>query len=336
MGATVRQRAEELERSSLSGWATVSSQSKGRERPEPPDTVRTAFQVDRDRILHSLAFRRLRDKTHCFIPARDGGLPPYRTRLTHTLMVSQVGRTIARGLRANEDLVEAIALGADLGATPYGLAGEEALAAMLEPPFRHDEQSLRIVEVLEDGGRGLNLSWEVRDGILHHTWSMPPAATLEGQLVRLATRITLVTGDLDDALRGGLVSTDDLPAEAVERLGRSTEQRVATLIGDVVATGAATPTPSFSAEVDEAQHQLARFMAQRVGSLPVVRGERDRALHVVSSLVVYLREVSDALPRTARAGEAIEQRIVDYLSGLGDQATRRLFVRTFVPGAAPE
>lgn len=337
VGTTVRERVEDLERSSLSGWATVSSQSKGRERPEAADPIRTAFQVDRDRILHSLAFRRLHDKTHCFIPARDAGAePPYRTRLTHTLTVAQIARTIGRALRANEDLVEAIALGADLGATPFGHAGEEALAAMLEPPFRHDEQSLRVVEALEEGGRGLNLSWEVRDGILHHPWSMPPAATLEGQVVRLATRIALVTYDVDDALRAGLVSADDLPEDAVAVLGGTTGQRVSRLVGDLVDHGESTPTPAFSDDVEAAQSQLTRFLGQRIGATATVRGERDRALHVMSSLVVFLREVPDGLPRPPRGDEALEQRIVDHLSGLGDGAARRLFVRTFVPGATAD
>lgn len=334
MGSSVRERVEERERSSLSGWATISSQSKGRERPEPPDPIRPAFQVDRDRILHSTAFRRLHDKTHRFVPAREVDAdPPYRTRLTHALAVAQIGRTIARGLRANEDLVEAIALGADLGAPPYGYAGEEALAVMLDPPFRHDEQSLRIVEVLADGGRGLNLSWEVRDGILHHSWSMPPAASLEGQIARVATRVAIVTHDLEDAFRAGLASRDELPGEAAAVLGAETGRRVATLVGDVIEHSASTPQPGFSAPVDGAQRQLAAFLTERVAATPTMSGERDRALHVLRSLVVYLGEAPAQLPRPVVADDGVEQRIVDYLSGLGDRAAGRLFARTFMPGS---
>ena len=266
------------------------------------------------------------------MPAREVDAdPPYRTRLTHALTVAQVGRTIARGLRANEDLVEAIALGADLGAPPYGYAGEQALAIMLEPPFRHDEQSLRIVEILADGGRGLNLSWEVRDGILHHSWSMPPAATLEGQVARIATRIAIVTHDLDDAFRAGLLSRDELPQEAVAVLGAEPGQRIATLVADVVGHSSSTPQPDFSVSVDAAQRALATFFSERVATTPTVSGQRDRALHVLRSLVVFLSEAPGQLPRATAADDGVEQRIVDYLCGLGDRAIARLFTRTFMP-----
>ena len=336
VGLSVRERIEELERSCMSGWATLSSQSKGRERGESPDPLRTVFQVDRDRILYCAAFRRLRDKTHCFIPARDADAdPPFRTRLTHTLTAAQIGRTIARGLRANEDLVEAIALGSDLGGTPYGEAGEEALATMLKPPFRHDEQSLRIVEVLENSGRGLNLSWEVRDGILHHSWSMPPAATLEGQIVRLATRIALVTHDLADAFRAGLVSRDELPSAVVSVLGASAGDRVSTLVRDVIETSEGTPEVRFGNAVDEAQRRIAQFMEERIFSAEAVLGERDRAVHVVRSLVVFLMETPDWLRGAVGDGDDLEQRVVDHLSGLSDRAIGRLFTQTFMPGDRP-
>lgn len=331
----VRQRTEELEGSSLSGWATRSAQSKGRERAEEPDPVRTAFQVDRDRVLYCAAFRQLRDKTHRFIPVRDpdAGLV-FRSRLMHTLTTAQVARALARALRANEDLAEAIALGADLGATPYGDAAEEALAAMLDPPFRHDEQSLRVVELLEDAGRGLNLSWEVRDGILHHSWAMPPAATLEGQIVRVATRIAMLTHDLDAAVRAGVVSADDeVPDELRARLGRTAPERAAALVGDVVATSDSSPQVVFSEDLQGLLQRATTFLDGRITASPAVYGERDRAQHVVRSLVVFLMENPAALPHP-RPGHAdsTEQRVVDHLTSLGDGAISRLFAHTFMPG----
>lgn len=335
VGLSVRERTEELERSSLSGWATRSSQSKGRERAEEFDPLRTAFQLDRDRILFSSAFGRLRDKTHVFIPARDDGVyPAFRSRITHALAVAQIGRTIARGMRVNEDLVEAVALGADLGATPFGEAGEEGLATMLDPPFRHDEQSLRVVEVLENAGRGLNLSWEVRDGILHHSWSMPPAATVEGQIVRLATRIATITHDLEDAFRAGIVARDELPPEVVGPLGTSAQDRVSTLIRDVITSSENSPEVMFSNVVDDAQSATFAFLRGRVTDSGRVLAERDRALHVVRSLVVYLMESTDAMGHSGlEMAEGDEQALVDYLSSLGDQAVSTLFTRTFMPGA---
>jgi dGTPase len=332
VGLSVRERTEELERSSLSGWATKSAQSKGRERAELPDPIRTAFQVDRDRILNSAAFRRLQGKTHCFIPALDiDADPPFGTRLTHVLAVAQVARSVARGIRANEDLTEAIAFGASLGSTPYGYAGEEALAGMLDPPFRVVEQSLRIVEGLEGGGRGLNLSWEVRDGILHHSWSMPPAATVEGQIARLATRVVVVSHDLGDAVRAGMVSRDELPTEGVRVLGRTAEHRAATMIADLVRYGGSFPEPQFSAEVETAERELNLFLTRRVEGSPGVSAQRDRAKHVLQSLVVYLLEAPEQLPRSA-SGDGLEQRVVDHLSSLGDRAAGRLFTRFFMPG----
>src|SRR5256714_8217740 len=204
-----RERIEQVERDTLSERATLSSATKGREREEEPHALRTAFQRDRDRIVHAKSFRRLKHKTQVFI-APEGD--HYRVRLTHTLEVAQIARTAARALRLNEDLTEAIALGHDLGHTPFGHLGEEALTPFLDRPFRHHEQSLRVVDFLEDEGRGLNLTWEVRDGILNHTWSMPQPATLEAQLVRYADRIAYVNHDIDDAIRAGVLDPAELPA----------------------------------------------------------------------------------------------------------------------------
>lgn len=332
----VRQRTEELETSSLSGWASRSADSKGRERAEAPDPVRTTFQVDRDRLLYSAAFRRLRDKTHRFVPVRDAtaGLV-YRSRLMHTLTTAQIARTLARALRANEDLAEAIALGADLGAPPYGDAAEEALAAMLDPPFRHDEQSLRVVEVLEESGRGLNLSWEVRDGILHHSWSMPPAATVEGQIVRLSTRIAILTHDIGAAVRAGVVSDDEVPPEMTGALGHTAQERAAAMMADVIAASASSPEVRFSDEMQAVQQRAAAFLAERVTASAAVFSERDRAQHVVQSLVVYLMENPATVTSRRTSVDSTEQRVVDHLTSLGDGAIGTLFAHTFMPGMTP-
>src|SRR5438034_8998640 len=229
--AQIRQLMEERESQTLSPHAALSSQTRGRECEEPPCPIRTAFQRDRDRILHSKAFRRLKHKTQVFL-APEGD--HYRVRLTHTLEVSQIARTAARVLRLNEDLTEAIALGHDLGHTPFGHLGEEALSPFLPQPFRHNEQSRRIVDYLENDGRGLNLTWEVRDGILNHPWSMPMPATLEGQVARFSDRVAYVNHDVDDAVRAGVISTEDLPSIAVQALGSTHPDRIDTLVGDLV------------------------------------------------------------------------------------------------------
>src|SRR5438477_12812819 len=233
MSTTPRERIEDIERRTLSERAVLSSETKGREREEPPHPLRTAFQRDRDRIVHSKAFRRLKHKTQVFI-APEGD--HYRVRLTHTLEVSQIARTAARAIGLNEDLTEAIALGHDLGHTPFGHLGEQALTPFLGRPFRHNEQSLRIVEHLEDDGAGLNLTWEVRDGIVNHTWAMPTPSSLEAQVVRFADRIAYVNHDVDDALRASIVTPGDLPGAALEVLGATHAERIDTLVADLVAT----------------------------------------------------------------------------------------------------
>src|SRR5437867_10161152 len=228
---TPRERIEEIERRTLSARAVLSADTKGRELDEDAHPLRTAFQRDRDRVVHAKAFRRLKHKTQVFV-APEGD--HYRVRLTHTLEVAQIARTVARALRLNEDLTEAIALRHDLGHTPFGHLGEEALTPFLGRPFRHNEQSLRVVDQLERDGRGLNLTWEVRDGILNHTWSMPLPSTLEGQVARFADRIAYVNHDVDDAIRAGLLAPTDLPAEATGVLGAAHGDRVERLVADLV------------------------------------------------------------------------------------------------------
>src|SRR2546423_8308722 len=241
--STPRERIEEIERRTLSDRAVLSAESKGREREEEPHALRTAFHRDRDRIVHAKAFRRLKHKTQVFI-APEGD--HYRVRLTHTLEVAQIARTAARALPLNEDLTEAIALGHDLGHTPFGHLGDQALTPFLGRPFRHNEQSLRIVEHLEDDGAGLNLTWEVRDGIVNHTWSMPTPSTLEAQVVRFADRIAYVNHDVDDALRAGIVTPEELPAAASDVLGRTHADRIDTLVADLFATSDDRPEIALS------------------------------------------------------------------------------------------
>src|SRR5437763_13274274 len=250
---TPRERSEQIEAETLSPRATLSALSKGREREEAQDQIRTVFQRDRDRIVHSKAFRRLKHKTQVFL-APEGD--HYRVRLTHTLDVSQIARSVARGLRLNEDLTEAIALGHDLGHTPFGHLGEEALTPFLGRPFRHNEQSLRVVDFLEDEGRGLNLSWEVRDGIVNHTWSMPQPSTLEAQVARFADRIAYVNHDIDDALRAGIVEPADLPAQAIRVLGAGHGDRIETLVADLVSVSEGADEVGLSAPVLAALDEL--------------------------------------------------------------------------------
>ena len=230
-GLTPRERTEQIEHQILSERAVFADASKGRERRRAPDDIRTVFQRDRDRIVHSKAFRRLKHKTQVFMAPKGDH---YRVRLTHTLDVSQIARTCARALRLNEDLTEAIALGHDLGHTPFGHLGEQALTPFLDQPFRHNEQSLRIVEHLENEGQGLNLTWEVRDGIVHHPWSMPEPSTLEAQVVRFADRIAYINHDIDDAVRAGVLDLRELPARSVAVLGHTHSDRIDTLVSDLI------------------------------------------------------------------------------------------------------
>ncbi|HVM12995.1 MAG TPA: deoxyguanosinetriphosphate triphosphohydrolase [Egibacteraceae bacterium] len=324
----VRERTEDLERASLSTWATLASETKGRDRHEEADRLRTAFQVDRDRILHTSAFRRLKDKTQTFIAAEGGH---YRVRLTHTLEVAQVAGTIARALRLNEDLVEAIALGHDIGHTPFGHAGEEALSAFTETPFRHSEQSVRVVERLERGGRGLNLTWEVRDGILNHPWSMPEPATPEGQVVRQANRIASLNHDLDDAFRAGILAPRDVPADVTGILGPTHSRRIATMVGDVVATSLDQPEVRMSGLVHDAHLRLRDFVFRHVYLRPAAAAERDRAVHTLRSLAVFYLENPGELPAAAHADEPRDRRVVDFVSAMTDRDALATFRRLFLP-----
>jgi dGTPase len=304
-----------------------------RERPEEPCPFRTAFQRDRDRILHTTSFRRLKHKTQVFVaPAGDH----YRTRLTHTLEVSALSRTVARALRLNEDLVEAIAMGHDLGHAPFGHAGEAALDALLrerhERRFEHNVQSLRVVEVLERAGGGLNLTRQVRDGILHHTGAGRPA-TLEGQVVRLMDRVAYVNHDIEDALRAGLISADDLPAEDVAALGATTSERLTTLVADVVETTGEGDEVRQSAEIGTAFLRLRRWMFQNVYLAPPASDEAERAGNVVQALFRRFHDRPELMPPSPEADPVT--RATDFVAGMTDRYALRVYREAFMPREGP-
>lgn len=332
LDSEIRRRLEERE-AGLSPFAARSVASRGRKKPEPPSPIRTAFQLDRDRILYCKAFRRLNHKTQVFIsPAGDH----YVTRLTHTLQVSQVARTIARALNLNEDLAEAISLGHDLGHTPFGHAGEEVLSELLAGGFRHNEQSLRVVDILENEGRGLNLTWEVRDGILKHSKSRSNIlgqheerpATLEGQICRVADLIAYINHDCEDAIRAGIITGADLPEQAIDMLGHTAPERIDTLVRDVVesswgATGLTpdrSPAITMSPVVLEAAACLREFLFQRVYEERAAREETGRARKVLHFLFEYFSRFPDRLPREySLRDDPLERRVADYIAGMTDR-----------------
>ncbi|MDD5668274.1 MAG: deoxyguanosinetriphosphate triphosphohydrolase, partial [Actinomycetota bacterium] len=276
-----REEIERMEDEWHSPHAVRSRDSRGREREEPPDPLRTCFMRDRDRIIHCKSFRRLKHKTQVFL-APEGD--HYRTRLTHTLEVSQISRTIARALRLNEDLTEAIALGHDLGHTPFGHMGEEALQGLTPSPFSHNEQSLRVVEKLEYGGKGLNLTWEVRDGILGHTGKSRLPATLEGRVVRTADRIAYVNHDIDDAIRAGILEETDLPESTLKVLGRHHSLRINTLVNDMVAQSTGRDDILLSEQVSAALDELRAFLFDRVYIGSVAKAEEGKAVTMLRNL----------------------------------------------------
>jgi dGTPase len=328
-GLGVRERTEEIERRVLSDRAALAAESKGREREEEPDVLRTAFQRDRDRIVHAKAFRRLKHKTQVFIsPEGDH----YRVRLTHTLEVAQIARTVARALRLNEDLTEAIALGHDLGHTPFGHLGEEALTPFLGRPFRHNEQSLRVVDHLERDGRGLNLCWEVRDGIVNHTWSMPPPATLEGQVARFADRIAYVNHDLDDAIRAGLLSPDDVPTGVAATLGATHGERIDALVTDLVLGSEGSDRVALSPAVSAALDELRTFLFDRVYLRTEARTEQRKAIELVRSLFAYYLEHPEAIPpEVLDTPGDLATHVADHIAGMTDRYALRVYEQLFLP-----
>lgn len=329
---TIREQLELREMDYLSPYATKSKESLGRKREEPECDLRPVFQRDRDRILHSKSFRRLKQKTQVFLlPKGDH----YRTRLTHTLEVSQNARTIAKALRLNEDLVEAISLGHDLGHTPFGHAGERALDAICPNGFKHNVQSVRVVECLEKEGQGLNLTKEVLDGILTHQTASEPM-TLEGQVVRLSDKIAYVNHDIDDAIRGGILSDADIPPKFRKILGNSTKERLNTIIHDVIVNSMNKPKVQMSEEVNEAMQGLRRFMFENVYKNPLAKQEESKAIEMVKNLYNYYMEHLDKLPGEYLRmmqfnGDSKEQVICDYIAGMTDNYAVKVFQEIFVP-----
>ena len=339
---TLREQLEARERAELAPQAMKSADSQGRQRPEAEDPIRPAFQRDRDRIVHCKAFRRLKHKTQVFFsPAGDH----YRTRLTHTLEVSQIARTIAKVLRLHEELTEAIALGHDLGHTPFGHAGERVLDTLVPGGFNHYEQSLRVVDVLEGDGRGgLNLSWEVRNGIAKHSKGKhglpvgsPPehrSATVEGQIARVADIIAYVNHDIDDAIRAGLLRADDLPAGPVAILGRSSSQRIGRMVTDVVTETLAVEVSEIrmSDDVLGAMLNLRDFLFDAVYENDAATAEFKKAAGILGGLWEKVRERPEAFLDTSTIeAEGLDAATRDFVAGMTDRYAVRLFEKLFIP-----
>jgi dGTPase len=325
-----RQYYERIQAQTLSPYAMLAQNSRGRDTAIEPCQIRTDFIRDRDRILHSKSFRRLKHKTQVFLSPQGDH---YRTRLTHTLEVSQIARTISRALRLNEDLTEAIALGHDLGHTPFGHTGEDVLDELLSGGFEHNEQSLRVVEKLENDGEGLNLTYEVRDGIVNHKKNGAPA-TLEGYVVSLADRIAYINHDIDDAIRAGVLTEHDLPEQCVRVLGNSHGKRINTLILDVVAHSAGKPAVTMSERVYEQFDLLRDFMFENVYKNPKAKSEEEKTKRIVRELFeYYLSNIGLLTGEYAKYIEqdGVERAVADYISGMTDNYAVSEYMRIFVP-----
>lgn len=324
----IREQIEAREDSFLSPYAVRSAASRGRQREIEPCTLRTAFQRDRDRILHCKSFRRLKGKTQVFLAPQGDH---YRTRLTHTLEVSQVARSIARALALNEDLTEAIALGHDLGHTPFGHMGERTLDRLTPQGFDHKAQSLRVVDVLED----LNLTWEVRDGIAHHSGKQP-AATLEGRCVHLADRIAYINHDIDDAIRAGVLHKEELPRGCIATLGDTHGKRLNTMIMSIVESSAGKNEVVMSDEIWQASMELRAFLFQRVYSRDWAAGEEEKADHVVQSLYRHYVEHPGQMPLEyveISYREGIERSVCDFIACMTDRYAVSTYQRLFIPAS---
>lgn len=324
----IREKFENKEAGFLSSKACLSAKTKGRIILEPKCDLRTDFQRDRDRIIHSNSFRRLKHKTQVFLsPEGDH----YRTRLTHTLEVSQVARAIANGLLLNADLTEAIALGHDLGHTPFGHAGERALDKVVPGGFRHYDQSLRVVDKLEKGGKGLNLTYEVRDGIVCHTRGKE-AFTLEGRIVKLADKIAYINHDIDDATRAGVMCEEDIPLEIRKALGFSKSDRINTMVRNVVENS--VDTIQFSPDIQQPFDELHAFMFEKVYTNPVCKGEETKAMDVIIRLYDYLLEKPEKIPQAYHyiiEQEGVHQAACDYIAGMSDRYLVSVYKNIFIP-----
>lgn len=330
----IREEQEKREHLILSPYASFSDQSRGRDREEEQCPMRTIYQRDRDRIIHCKAFRRLKHKTQVFL-APEGD--HYRTRLTHTLEVAQIARSIARALNLNEDLTEAIALGHDLGHTPFGHAGERTLNSLCPMGFAHYKQSIRVVELLEKDGKGLNLTWEVRDGIVNHRTSGNPS-TLEGKTVRLSDKIAYINHDIDDGIRAGILKESDIPSEYTYVLGNSTKERLNTMISDIVVNSLGKNDIVMSEPVHKAMTDLRKFMFESLYLNPTAKSEEAKADKLITELYRYYVANTDKLPDTYKRfitefDERLEQVVCDYIAGMSDQYSISKFQEIFVPKA---
>lgn len=328
---TIREKAELREEQFFSPYASFSTKTRGRQSEEAQCDIRTVYQRDRDRILHSKSFRRLKHKTQVFLrPQGDH----YRTRLTHTLEVAQIARTVARALCLNEDLTEAIALGHDLGHTPFGHAGERALNEICPLGFAHYKQSVRVVELLEKKGKGLNLTWEVRDGIQNHRTSGNPS-TLEGKIVRLSDKIAYINHDIDDAERAGILLESEIPLQYREALGFTTRERLNSLIHDIVKHSEGKPDITMSPHMEQAMKDLRVFMFEHVYRNPRAKGEERKARNMIQALYTYYSKHPDEMPMEYLAlidrGEQKERVICDYISGMTDQYSMDKFSELYIP-----
>lgn len=329
---TVREELERLEHRRLNPLAAFSDRSTGRPRPEPEreEDVRTCYQRDTDRIVHSKAFRRLMHKTQVFLnPEGDH----YRTRMTHTLEVTRIAKTVTRALGLNEDLAEAIAMGHDLGHTPFGHAGEAALTECWGQPFRHNEQSLRVVDILEKDGQGLNLCNEVREGIVGHTGPVLPK-TLEGQIVRRADQIAYVNHDIDDAIRAGILTAEDIPRDIAAILGENQRDRINTLVCDMIFTSREAGSICMTQEIQKALADLRSFMFARVYHNPVAKGEESKARDMLQMLFRFYVDHPEQLPADFQpqlSFDGLGRTVCDYIAGMTDNYAIEKFNEIFVP-----
>lgn len=327
---TVREKTLEIEEKTISPYGMLCKNTKGRSRPEEECPVRTAYQRDRDRIIHCNAFLRLKQKTQVFLsPVGDH----YRTRLTHTFEVSQIARTISRGLRLNEDLTEAIALGHDLGHTPFGHAGERALNEIFPEGFKHYRQSLRVVDVIEKNGRGLNLTYEVRNGIVCHTTGTE-AATLEGRVVKLSDKIAYINHDIEDAVRAGVMKESDIPEDILKVLGRSKSDRINTLVMSAIENSGRDITLDMDTEM--AFEKLHSFMFANVYTNPVCKSEESKAMDMIKRLYEYFTENPQTLPgeyAAIRDRDGAERAACDYIAGMTDHYAVKTYTNLFVPNS---
>ncbi len=325
----IRADIENIEEQTLSKYATLSKNTKGRISHSEKCDIRTEFQRDRDRILHCNSFRRLKDKTQVFLSPQGDH---YRTRLTHTLEVSQIARTITRALRLNEDLAEAIALGHDLGHTPFGHAGERAIDEIRPGGFKHNYQSVRVVDHIENYGNGMNLTYEVKNGIACHSDNIQEASTLEGRVVRISDKIAYINHDIEDAIRAKVLRENDLPYDCIYVLGRTKSDRISTIIMSIVKNS--TDDIQMDSEVLKAHNRLKSFMFEAVYTNPIAKSEESKAMEIVKKLYEYYQENIDKLPSfyskiIEKFGK--ERAVCDYIAGMTDQYAVELFKDIYIP-----